>query len=171
MKSLKIIYIFTLLSLIPHVQAQTTTNASSQTTIPVYNFTQFEPFLHPVTSDTTYVINFWATWCAPCIKELPYFEQIHTKYASQRVKVILVSLDFKNQIESRVIPFVRQRNIQSEVLVLSDPDANAWINKVDPNWSGALPATIVMKGDKREFHEKAFSSDELESLITKYIAL
>ncbi len=170
MKSLKIIYIFVLLSSMSHAQAQQTANAPTPA-IPVYNFNQFEPFLHPGANDTTYVINFWATWCAPCIKELPYFEQINEKYASQRVKVILVSLDFKSQIESRVIPFVRQRNIQSKVLVLSDPDANAWINQVDPNWSGALPATIVIKGDKREFHEKAFSSDELESLITKYITL
>ena len=88
------------------------------------------------------VVNFWATWCKPCIKELPYFEEVEAKYDDQDVDVILVSLDFPDQIE-RLNKFIEKRNLKSEVVMLDDPDANSWINKVDPSWSGAIPATII----------------------------
>ncbi len=168
MKLLKISHITLLLIFPALLHAQQTVKASGYT-IPVYNFQQFEPFLHPTSKDTTYVINFWATYCAPCIKELPFFEQAGKDYASKKVKVILVSLDFKAQIESRVIPFLQRGKITSKVLVLSDPNANAWIDKVDPSWSGALPATIIIKGNKREFYEKSFTQNELNQLITKFL--
>ncbi len=169
MKNLKAISSIVLLCVTAHMQSQQIVKAPEQT-VPVYDFRQFEPILHPTASDTLYVVNFWATWCAPCIKELPYFEQLGAQYTPQKVKVLLISLDFKNQIETRVIPFMERKQLKSKVIVLSDPDANAWIDKVDPSWSGALPATMIIKGDKREFHEKSFTTyDELESLITKYL--
>lgn len=121
-------------------------------------------------NDTTYVINFWATWCAPCVKELPYFEELTTKYANEKVKVILVSLDFSKQLETKLKPFLAKNKLQSEVLVLIDPDANSWVDKVNPKWSGAIPATVVYKGDKNEFYEKSFESfEELEEVITLFL--
>ncbi len=138
--------------------------------IPVYNYSQLEPMLHPkADNDTTYIFNFWATYCIPCIKELPFFDQIGKEYASKKVKVVLISMDFKSKINSQVIPFMKKRKVQSSVVLLSDPDANSWINKVDPTWSGALPATLIVKGDKREFHEKSFTYDELQVLTTKFL--
>ena len=77
--------------------------------IPVYNYTQLEPMLHPAESnDTTYIFNFWATYCVPCIKELPHFEQIGKDFADQKVKVILISMDFKSKITTQVIPFIKK---------------------------------------------------------------
>lgn len=138
----------------------------------VYNFNEIEPMLNPEnTNDTTYVFNFWATYCASCIKELPHFEEAGEKYAGDKVKIVLVSLDFKSKIESGVVPFIKRKNIKLPVVVLSDPDADAWIDKVDPSWNGNLPATLVVKGDKKEFYDKEFTFEELDLLITKFVEL
>lgn len=121
-------------------------------------------------NDTTYVINFWSTWCAPCVKELPYFEALHQKYLDKKVKVILVSLDFPKQLETKLKPFLAKNNLQSTVLVLTDPDANSWVDQVNPTWSGAIPATVVYKGDKNKFYEKSFENlTELEEVVTPFL--
>ena len=120
--------------------------------------------------DQVYIINFWATWCKPCVEELPYFEQIHEAYPNQEVKVILVSLDFPNQIKSKLIPFLEKHHLKSDVIVLDDSNSNFWINEVDPSWSGAIPATVIYKNDQRQFFEKNFVSfKELNNIIKSYL--
>ena len=132
-------------------------------------FEDFEASL--VTSpDQIYVVNFWATWCGPCIKELPFFESLHAN--DSEVEVVLVSIDFKNQFEKRLQPFVENRGLQSRVIHMADPNANVWIDKVDPSWSGAIPATIFIKDGKRYFFEKEFPSQEaLNEQLEKIKAL
>lgn len=112
-------------------------------------------------SDTTYVVNFWATWCSPCVKEIGYFEELYQKYADAKVKVFLVSLDFPNQVERRVIPFLKEKEISAPVLLMTDLDYNSWIDRVDPTWSGAIPATLIYNGEDRVFLEKELTRDEL----------
>jgi len=136
--------------------------------IPTYSFDEFEELLY-LENDQTYIINFWATWCKPCIKELPYFEQLRTKYLANGVEVILVSLDFPEQIESQLIPFIKKRNLQSEVVLLDDPDGNRWIPKVNKDWSGAIPATVIYNGEKRAFYERSFSYEELEEELALFL--
>lgn len=99
-------------------------------------------------NDTLYVVNFWATWCKPCVEELPYFERLTQKYAGKPVKVVLISLDFPNQLNTKLIPFVEKHSMQSEVWLLDEPDANAWIDKVDPSWDGAIPVTLLINKRK-----------------------
>ena len=112
-------------------------------------------------NDTTYVVNFWATWCSPCVKEIGYFDDLYRDYSGENLKVILVSLDFPNQVERRVIPFLRERNIGATVLLMGDLDYNGWIDRVDPSWSGAIPATLIYKGEERIFLEKELTREEL----------
>ncbi len=120
-------------------------------------------------NDTLYVVNFWATWCAPCVKELPYFETFSKENSTQKVKVILVSLDFEKQKESKLIPFLKKKKITSDVVLLLEKDYNNWLPKVDKNWSGSIPATLLMKGKKRQFVEKEFeSAEELKEYITTF---
>lgn len=139
---------------------------SENTEIEVYDFDQLDSLLSSNT-DKTLVVNFWATWCKPCIKELPYFEAAQTKY-KEDIRVILVSLDFPEKLESQLIPFVNDHAIRSQVVLLNDPYENEWIPKVDTTWSGAIPATLIIKGAKRIFYEKSFTQEELENEILKY---
>jgi len=134
----------------------------------IYNFNEFEKFLH-LQDDKTYVVNFWATWCAPCIKELPHFEEIKEAYKSENVEVLLVSLDFPKQYEKKLIPFIVKHKLQSKVVALDDPDSNAWIPKVSEAWSGALPATVIYNKDRRAFYERSFSYEELKTEVDKFL--
>ena len=121
-------------------------------------------------NDTTYVINFWATWCKPCVKELPYFESLHRSAGKEKMKVILVSLDFRNQTESKLKPFIRDNNYSAEVILLLDSKYNSWIDKVDKSWSGSIPSTLLIKGDKRLFAETEFENEqELRDFVYSFI--
>jgi thiol-disulfide isomerase/thioredoxin len=133
--------------------------------IPVYNFEGLDRAILQKNNDTTYVVNFWATWCKPCVKEMPYFEQLGEKYAKDRVKVIFVSLDFPDRLESQVVPFIEKNNIRSEVVLLDDDDANSWIPKVSDQWQGAIPATLMFSNVKRAFYERSFTFEELEKEV------
>ncbi len=165
---MKSYYIYIVLLILASVHGQSQSWTADD--VPVYKtFDDFEPILHQDT-DTTYVVNFWATWCGPCVKELPYFEALHKSYKNQPVKVVLVSLDFEKHIVRKLLPFLNKNDIQSEVVLMADGKANNWIDKVDPSWSGAIPITLVYKGDKREFYEKEFhSEEELVNIISPFL--
>jgi thiol-disulfide isomerase/thioredoxin len=122
-------------------------------------------------SDTTYVVNFWATWCAPCVKELPNFEQLRSANANKKVKVLLVSLDYASQLDKKVKPFVKQRGLQSEVVVLNEPDPNTWLEKVDAKWSGSIPFTLIVnnKTKQRATFEKELSQAQLTAALRKFL--
>lgn len=122
-------------------------------------------------SDTTYVVNFWATWCAPCVKELPYFDQLSTTYANKKVKVLLVSMDYASQLDKKVKPFVLRRGLKSEVVLLNEPDPNSWLDKVDGKWSGALPFTLIYNTQKKQraTFEQEFTEAELTAQLQKFL--
>lgn len=136
----------------------------------VVAYDNFSALEKEVLSDknTIYVVNFWATWCAPCVKELPYFEKLNSENKS--IKVVLVSLDFKSQFESKLLPFVKNRKINSEVVLLTDKDYNTWLPMIDKDWSGSIPATLIIKNDKKFFAERIFSSyEELSEYVNTNI--
>lgn len=137
-------------------------------TVFTYNFSQLDERLH-TKNDTVYVVNFWATWCAPCVKELPYFDQVGERYKSQKVKVLLVSLDMNKQVESSLLPFVTRKKIRQEVIHLHEPDANAWIPIVNAQWSGALPATLIFTATDKKFYERSFTFEELEQEVKQFL--
>lgn len=133
--------------------------------VPVYEgFESFEPLLHK-SNDTTYVINFWATWCKPCVKEMPYFQQAQKKFRDNGVKVILVSMDFGRNAQKRVQSFVEKHDINLHVVILNDPKSNEWINKVSEEWSGVIPSTLIYNKQQRNFYEKGFTKDDLFAAI------
>jgi len=136
----------------------------SDARIHIMNFGQFEPNLHFI-NDTVYLINFWATWCAPCREEFPSILQVSHKYANRKFKLILVSLDLPNQVESQLLPYLRSKNVTSDVILLDDTNSNRWINKVDPDWSGGLPFSLIYGWNFREPYEQSFTFNKLDSII------
>ena len=132
--------------------------------IQVLNFKSFEAKLN-FSNDTTYIINFMASWCPPCLKELPAFEEIKQKYKDEKFKMLFVSFDFPEDIEKSLIPVIKKFKISSEVIVLDEPDANSWINKVSQDWSGSIPATLVFNSQSRSFYEQSFTFDEIDSIV------
>ncbi len=111
--------------------------------------------------DTLYVVNFWATWCGPCLHELVHFEKLQQQFKTQKIKVLLVNLDFETQYKSAVAPFLKKQKLTAEVRLLRTPDQQAFINSIDTAWSGALPATLFVQGSRRRFFEKEFTFSEL----------
>lgn len=137
--------------------------------IPVFDFDGLEEAYFKNQDNNTYVINFWATWCKPCVKELPAFEKINEDYKDKNVKVILVSLDFPEKLKTGVEPFIEKYKLKSEVVLLDDADANTWIPKVSEEWSGAIPATVIVKNDEKFFYERSFTFEALEKEVNKLL--
>lgn len=151
-----------------NVKRDVLTNAKSTIDLQVYNFDEFKPFLKK-NDDKIYVINFWATWCGPCVKELPYFEKLNEQYANKNVEVILVSLDFPHVYNSKLKPFIIENNLRSKVIALDDVDANSWIPKVNETWSGSIPATLIYRNENSKFYERSFNYEELEEEVKQLI--
>ena len=122
-------------------------------------------------NDSALLINFWATWCKPCVSELPHFEAFHQKYAAKGIQVILVSLDDVKNANARIARVVKEKSILSPIYLLNEPDYNSWINKIDSSWSGSLPATLFLdkKKNKIAFYEKELSQEELENIVKPFI--
>jgi len=116
--------------------------------------------------DTTFVVNFWATWCAPCVDELPHFERLQAENSSSPLKVILVSVDSKSKLSKVVDPFVKTHRLKSEVYIFEEPDQQKFIDHVDKRWSGSVPATLVVNtsASRHDFYECEFSFEKLKSL-------
>ena len=136
--------------------------------IQVVDFDEFYSKID-LSSDDTYVINFWATWCSPCVKELPYFESVNKEYADKNVKVILVSLDFPSQIESKLKPYLKKNKIKSNVILLDDSKMNKWVPRVSEKWDGGIPATLIVNSSNYNFYPSPFEKEELVGEILKVI--
>ena len=136
----------------------------SAQTVPSLSYAELKPLLDQ-SDDKVHVVNFWATWCAPCIKELPYFEALNKR---KNIEVLLVSLDFPKHKQSRLLPFINNNKLQSKVVLLDDADENYWINDINANWSGAIPATLIYNSQKRDFYERSFTKNELLILVKSF---
>ncbi len=149
--------------------AESSTMASTpKVNFPIYDFEGLEPLLNKK-DDKTYVINFWATWCKPCIAELPYFEQTYAEQKDNGVELILVNLDMPSMWEKRLVPFVKEKDLKGKVVILDDPKMNDWIPKIDPDWGGGIPATLIYNSDKRDFFERQFTYEELNQELQNFI--
>ena len=143
----------------------------AQQIVKTVNYDQLAPVLHRQDS-VLYVVNFWATWCAPCVKELPEIMEVNQGLRGRpNYKMILISLDNAAQMDSKVKPFLLKNNITPDVYLLDDNKRmNYWINELAPDWSGTLPATVLIRNSKvLFFKENQITKDELEQAIVKFL--
>jgi thiol-disulfide isomerase/thioredoxin len=118
--------------------------------------------LHSIQGKTL-LVNFWATWCKPCIEELPAFVQLADSYIGQKVRVIMVSNDTRKLYETKLVDFTMKKGIYPYSVWMSAANPDVWINSIDEQWSGAIPATLLYKGSIgfRWFKEGETTFDEL----------
>ncbi len=119
-------------------------------------------------SDQIQVINFWATWCAPCIKEMPLFEKLGQSRPDVAVTLVSVDLDLDRN-PAKVHKFVERKKLTSTVYILDEKDPNVWIDVIEKSWQGAIPATLIVntKTGKRTFVDKELHEGDLEKLIDR----
>lgn len=141
---------------------------AQQTNVPSIKYEELEKRIQQE-KDKLLVVNFWATTCAPCVKELPYFMEINKKYSGNpKFKMILVSLD-RLVDKERVTKFIKNKNLTAEVILLDDiKRMNTWIPRFEKDWDGNIPITIFYKnGEKIHFNDGEMSKEELENTIAK----
>ena len=154
--------------LIIAILALTTSVSTGQNYVVFDSIDQLQSYIERE-KDATVVINFWATWCKPCIEELPYFQRFSNEMKGGKVKFLYVSLDFRKNLEKGLIPYIKSKGFPDNVVMLSDPNANSWIDQVDPTWSGAIPATLIYRNDKKAFYEKSLSYEDLKTNVQSII--
>ncbi|MBL0183317.1 MAG: TlpA family protein disulfide reductase [Chitinophagaceae bacterium] len=122
-------------------------------------------------NDTVYVVNFWATFCKPCIAEIPDFIQIVKKYEKQKVKLVLVSLDLPSYYPAKIAAFAKKNNYNTRVVWLNETNADHFCPVIDKKWSGSIPSTIVVnnKTGYRKFTEGEMGAADFEAMVKEGI--
>jgi thiol-disulfide isomerase/thioredoxin len=118
-------------------------------------------------NDTIYVVNFWATFCKPCVAELPNFLAITKKYKTQKVKLILVSLDLPSYYPAKIASFAKAKKYKAEIMWLDETNADHFCPMIDKKWSGAIPSTIMVnaKTGYKKFFEEEMKAEEFETAL------
>ncbi len=142
-------------------------NAQLQTDVSLIKYEDLEKRISQE-KDKFVVVNFWATTCAPCVKELPHFIEVNNQFKSPRFKMLLVSLDMARD-KQKVINFIKNKNLTAEVVILDDNKRmNTWIPRFQKDWEGEIPVTLFYKNGERVFFNNGeMSLEELESAISK----
>lgn len=143
-----------------------TFSSLSQTAVGIYHI---DDLLKRISqTDTTYVVNFWATWCKPCVEELPAFDSLNNTFKNSKKRLILVSLDFKEELDKKVKPFLSQKKITANCVLLDEVNGNNFINKIDSMWSGAIPATLIRSKNNNLFLERKLRYAELQRILNDF---
>jgi thiol-disulfide isomerase/thioredoxin len=122
-------------------------------------------------ADRPTIFNFWATFCKPCIEEMPDFQEVVKKYDSAGVKLVFISLDLPNVYPAKLQAFAQKRKINNTITFLDETNADLFCPVVDPKWSGAIPASLFVnnKTGFRKFIEDQLTKEQVEKEVLKMI--
>ncbi|MBI3718525.1 MAG: TlpA family protein disulfide reductase [Sphingobacteriales bacterium] len=134
---------------------------SNAQTIKRWKYADLEQYINQ--SKNPLVINFWATFCKPCVEEIPYFQKTIKKYEGKKVKLLLVSLDFPEYYPEKIEAFAKKNGFTAEIVWIDEEDPGQFCPKIDKNWSGVMPATLFLNKKKnyRSFHAQQLTEKEL----------
>ena len=123
-------------------------------------------------SDHPLIINFWATFCVPCIKEIPYFQSTVARYNDRQVELVLVSLDLPDYYPARISDFAEKRGFTSRIVWLNETDADYFCPKVDPRWTGGIPSSLFINNAThyRRFFDRQLTEPQVDLEIKEMLA-
>lgn len=138
--------------------------SQAQTLSGVYKVEQL--FSRIENKDTLYVLNFWATWCKPCMEELRSIDSVGQEFKMSKTKLLFVNLDFSDKT-AQVNQVLKQKQILSECVLLDEVNGNAYIDRISEKWSGEIPATVLIKAGNKTLISKKLSAAQLRAAIEK----
>jgi thiol-disulfide isomerase/thioredoxin len=123
-------------------------------------------------SDHPLIINFWATFCVPCVKEIPYFQSTVARYNDRQVELVLVSLDLPDYYPARISDCAEKRGFTSRIVWLNETDADYFCPKVDPRWTGGIPSSLFINNAThyRRFFDRQLTEPQVDLEIKEMLA-
>ncbi len=123
------------------------------------------------TSTVPLIVNMWATWCGPCVREIPWFESITAKYKDSKVRILLVSMDFPEDYPIQLKAFVKDKGYTSQVVWLDETNADKFCPVIDSTWGGAIPVSLFINNKKqyRQFFNHQLPEARFELELKKLI--
>ncbi len=143
-------------------------NAEGQD-IPKWKIGDLEAYIKNSNKPT--VVNFWATFCKPCIAEIPYFQKLVRRYEKDSVQLLLVSLDMEEMYPAKIKAFANKFTFTAPIVFLDETNADVFCPRVDEKWSGAIPASLFInnKTGYRKFFEEEMSEQKFETELKTLI--
>ncbi|WP_081148655.1 TlpA disulfide reductase family protein [Niastella vici] len=140
-------------------------------TIKKVKVTEVEDYIK--NSDHPIVLNCWATWCAPCVEEIPYFMETVKKYSDQKVELLLVSLDLPKSYPTQIQALIKKKNFEATYFWLNETNADYFCPKIDPKWDGTLPSTLFVntKTGYRKFFGRPMTDRQIELEVGRLTGL
>jgi thiol-disulfide isomerase/thioredoxin len=139
--------------------------------IPKWKITDLETYIKNSNQPT--VVNFWATFCKPCIAEIPHFQKLVRQYEKDSVQLLLVSLDMEEMYPAKIKTFANRFGFTVPIVFLNETNADIFCPRIDKKWSGAIPATLFInnKTGYRKFFEEEMSKQKFEVELKSLVAV
>ena len=143
------------------------TNVFSQNEIKVVKIEELKKvYVKP--NDTTYIINFFATWCGPCMMEMPILNKFYAEHQNTNMQLIFVSLDNAGTLK-KLPTKLKKIGVQAPVYLLNESNDFSWLPYIDKRWQGSIPATMIINSKKnvKAFFETPMEKGQLEFYLKK----